>query len=91
MNLFISQGKTLTPSDDGVPVEVAPLGEEGLHQQCEKVEALDEQPEVVGHDTVVEENHHRFTAHLREANTQGEEHSIILMMIIALRTVLILF
>lgn len=91
MNPIIPQRKTLTPSDDGVPVEVAPLGEEGLHQQREKVEALDEQPEVVGHDTVVEENHHRFTAHLREANTQAEEHPIILMMIIALRTVLILF
>lgn len=53
-----------TPADEGVPVKVSPLREEGLHEQSEKVQALDEQPEVVGHDAVMEENHHRLTRHL---------------------------
>lgn len=59
----------LTPSNYGVPVEVAPLREEGLHQQREQIEALDEEPEVVGHDAVMEENHHCFTAHLQDGST----------------------
>lgn len=63
---------TLTPSDDGVPVEVAPLGEEGLHQQREQIEALNEEPEVVGHDAVMEENHHCFTAHLQGRRGEGQ-------------------
>lgn len=53
-----------TPANHGVPVEVSPLGEEGLHQQGEEVQALDEQPEVVGHDAVVEENHYGLALHL---------------------------
>lgn len=53
-----------TPANHGVPVEVSPLGEEGLHQQGEEVQALNEQPEVVGHDTVVEENHYGLALHL---------------------------
>lgn len=58
--------KTLppTPADEGVPVEVFPLREEGLDQQSEEIQALDEQPEVVGHDAVMEEHHHRLTRHL---------------------------
>lgn len=63
----------LTPSNYGVPVEVAPLREEGLHQQREQVEALDEEPEVVGHDAVMEENHHCFTAHLHGRSTRPQE------------------
>lgn len=55
----------LTPPDDGVPVEVSSLGKERLHEQREEIQTFDEQPEVVGHDTVVEENHHCFTRHLR--------------------------
>lgn len=60
----------LTPSNYGVPVEVAPLREEGLHQQREQIEALNEEPEVVGHDAVMEENHHCFTAHLQDGSTR---------------------
>lgn len=58
--------KTLqpTPANEGVPVKVFPLREEGLHQQSEEIQALDEQPEVVGHDAVMEEHHHRLTRHL---------------------------
>lgn len=37
----------LTPADDGVPIEVSPLREEGLHQQSKQVQSLNEQPEVV--------------------------------------------
>lgn len=54
----------LTPAYDGVPVEVSPLREKGFHQQREEVEALYEEPEVVGHHTVVEKHHDRFTSHL---------------------------
>lgn len=53
-----------TPADEGVPVKVSPLREEGLHQQGEEIQALDEQPEVVGHDAVMKEHHHRLTRHL---------------------------
>lgn len=53
-----------TPADEGVPVEVSPLREKGLDQQSEEIQALDEQPEVVGHDAVMEEHHHRLTRHL---------------------------
>ena len=53
-----------TPADDDVPVEVASLGEEGLYQQGEQVEAFNEQPEVVGEHAVMEEYHHRSTFHL---------------------------
>lgn len=54
-----------TPADDGVPVEVTSLGKEGFHQQCEEVKTLDEEPEVVWHDTVMKEDHHCLTAHLQ--------------------------
>ena len=60
-----------TPADDGVPVEVASLGEEGLHQQGEQVEALNEQPEVVGHHAVVEEYHHSLARHLQTKITEN--------------------
>lgn len=55
----------LTPADEGVPVKVSPLRKEGLNQQSEEIQALDEQPEVVGHDAVMEEHHHRLTRYLR--------------------------
>lgn len=54
-----------TPADDRVPVEISPLWEESFHQQSEEVQPLDEQPEVVGHDTVVKKHHHCFTFHLK--------------------------
>ena len=63
-----------TPANDGVPVEVASLWEEGLHQQGEQVEALNEQPEVVGHHTVVEEHHHSLARHL-QTNIKENAHS----------------
>ena len=59
----------LTPANDDVPVEVSPLWEEGLHQQGEEVQTLDEQPEVVGEDTVVEEHHHHLTLQLQRDRT----------------------
>lgn len=65
--LWVTQ--ELTPSYYGVPVEIASLGKERLHQQGEKIQAFNEQPEIVGHDTVVEENHHCFTRHLHGGNT----------------------
>lgn len=65
------RGRTLTPSHDGVPVKVASLGKEGLHQQGEEVQALDEEPEIVGHDAVVKENHHRFARHLHGQTETG--------------------
>lgn len=58
--------KRFTPSDDGVPVEISSLGKKCLHQQSEEVETFDEKPEVVGHDAIVEENHHRFARHLHK-------------------------
>lgn len=67
-NLLRTKSINLTPSNYGVPVEVAPLWKEGLHQQREQIEAFDEEPEVVGHDAVMEENHHCFTAHLQEGS-----------------------
>lgn len=83
MNLQYEQKETLlstimitivlTPSHDGVPVEVASLRKESLHQQSEEIQTLDEQPEIVGHDAVMEENHHCFTRHLHR-ETQGEVH-----------------
>lgn len=53
-----------TPSNEDVPPEVLPLGEEGNSQQGVKVEALHEQPEEACHDAVLEENHHGLAAHL---------------------------
>lgn len=65
----------LTPSYDGVPVEVASLRKESLHQQSEEIQTFDEQPEIVGHDTVMEENHYCFTRHLHGGKkTQEEAH-----------------
>ena len=61
----------LTPSHDGVPVEVTSLRKESLHQQSEEIQTLDEQPEIVGHDAVMEENHHCFTRHLHTGNMRG--------------------
>ena len=43
-----------TPADEYVPPEVLPLGEEGDGEQGVQVEALHQQPEEVGHDTVLE-------------------------------------
>lgn len=63
--------KALTPSYDGVPVKVAPLGKKGLHQQGEEVQAFDEEPEIVGHDAVVKENHHRLAHHLQWRDRGG--------------------
>lgn len=65
----------LTPAYNGVPVEIAPLGKEGLHQQSEEIQAFDEEPEIVGHDAVMEENHHRFTRHLHEENHREEKET----------------
>lgn len=62
-----SQEWILTPSYNGVPVEVTSLWEESLHQQSEEIQAFDEQPEVVGHDAVMEENHYGLTCHLQGA------------------------
>lgn len=59
------QEEPRTPANDGVPVEISPLREEGFHQQSEEVQPLDEQPEVVGHDTVVKKHHHCFAFHLQ--------------------------
>lgn len=63
--------RLLTPPYDGVPVEVTSLRKEGLHQQSEEIQTFNEQPEIVGHDTVMEENHHCFTRHLH-GGTQEE-------------------
>lgn len=55
---FTDQESILTPSYYGVPVEVASLRKESLHQQSEEIQTFNEQPEIVGHDAVMEENHH---------------------------------
>lgn len=61
---LLLRGWILTPSYNGVPVEVSSLREESLHQQSEEIQTFNEEPEIVGHDTVMEENHHCFTRHL---------------------------
>lgn len=63
---------TLTPADDDVPVEVSLLGEEGLHQQGEEVQSLDEEPEVVGEHAVVEEDHDGSALQLVEREEGAE-------------------
>lgn len=55
-----------TPANNGVPVEVRPLWKEGFHQQGEKIQAFNEEPEIVGHHTVVEKNHHCFAFNLQD-------------------------
>lgn len=64
----------LTPSYYGVPVEVSSLRKEGLYQQCEEIQSFNEQPEIVRHDTVMEENHHCFTGHLHRGTQEGGAH-----------------
>lgn len=68
----------LTPADDDVPVEVSLLGEEGLHQQGEEVQSLDEEPEVVGEHTVMEEDHDGSALQLvgREEEEEGAESEV---------------
>lgn len=61
----------LTPANDDVPIEISPLREEGLHQQSEEVQTLDEEPEVVGEDAVVEKNHHGSTLQLHKNTKAG--------------------
>lgn len=58
-----------TPPDNGVPVEIASLREEGLNQQSKEIQTLDEKPEIVGHDAVMEKYHHCFTRHLLEEHS----------------------
>lgn len=62
--MIIKQKCLLTPPNNGIPVEVASFRKESLHQQSEEIQTFNEQPEIVGHDTVMEENHHCFTCHL---------------------------
>lgn len=71
--LKTTQEWSLTPSYDGVPVEVTSFRKESLNQQSEEIQTFNEQPEIVGHDTVMEENHHCFTCHLHR-ETHGKLH-----------------
>lgn len=50
----------LTPANGQVNVEILPLAEHGDDQQAVQVDALHQQPIVVGHHTVL--HHHHGTA-----------------------------
>lgn len=60
-----------TPTNHDVPPEVLPLREEGDSQQGVEIQALHQQPEVAGHDAVLEEDHHGLAAHLMESQHHG--------------------
>lgn len=51
-----------TPAEADKPPEVLPLWEEGDDKQRVKIEAFHQQPGVVGHDAVLEEDHDQLTA-----------------------------
>ncbi len=61
----------LTPSNNGVPVEVSFLRKECLNKQRKKIQALDKQPEVVWQNTIMKKYHHCFTLQL-----QKEQHRV---------------
>lgn len=55
-----------TPANQDVPPEVLPLRKEGDDQQGVKIQPFHQEPEEVGHDTVLEKNHHGLAAYLEE-------------------------
>lgn len=56
--------RVLTPANEQVCGEVAVLGEDHEHQQVVQVQPLHQQPEEVGHHTVVAEHHRGLASHL---------------------------
>lgn len=59
----------LTPADGQINEEVLPLAEHGDDQQAVQVDALHQQPVVVGHHAVL--HHHHGAAAPRDSLTQG--------------------
>lgn len=55
-----------TPSEEHKHLQALPFWEEGDGEECVKVEALYQQPRIVGHDAVLEEDHDQLAAHLEE-------------------------
>lgn len=53
-----------TPSKGYKSLQALPFREEGDDEECVEVEAFHQQPGVVGHDAVLEEDHNQLTAHL---------------------------
>lgn len=51
-----------TPADAEVNVEVVPLGEDGDDQKTVQIQALHQQPAVVGHHAVLHHHHGNTTA-----------------------------
>lgn len=68
-----------TPANNSVPVEISPLWEKGFYQQSEKVQSLNEKPEIVGHDTVVKKHHHRFAFHLQRIKQKQSYIHVVLL------------
>lgn len=64
--LAFSFEKMHTPANQDVPPKVFPFWKEGDDQQGVKIQPLHQEPEEIGHDTVLEENHHGFAAYLEE-------------------------
>lgn len=60
-----------TPADEQVDDKVSVLSEEN-HQQGVQVQPLDQQPEEVGHDEVLEKHQTGFTPHLEHTHTSPE-------------------
>lgn len=56
---------SLTPSNQDVPPEVFPLGDEGQGEEGLQVHALHQQPEVIGQDAELEKGHGWFTCCLK--------------------------
>lgn len=65
----------LTPSDQYVPPEVFPLGNKCEGQQGLQIHALNQQPEVIGQDTELEESHGRLARRLGRKQQNGAQNS----------------
>lgn len=57
----------LTPSYECIPPEECSLVGKGEDQKCLQKQALHQEPEEVGQDTILEERHRSLTPHLRMA------------------------
>ena len=61
-----------TPSEGHKSLEPLPFWEEGDDKERVKIEAFHQQPGVVGHDAVLEEDHDQLTAHLQRQAAESQ-------------------
>lgn len=62
-----------TPADEQIDHKVSVLREDD-HEQGVEVQTLNQQPEEVGHDEVLEKHQTGFTSHLENTQVQNPSH-----------------